>query len=305
MSASLDLPDADWRTDRADRCVGARGARRQSGRWSPAGTPSRASRGASERAAQPVHRPPAADDRRGAWGGVRVQPRLLGQLPRRGRGRRRSAPPVSGSASSPTRFAWALEPGASFTTPEAVIACTADGLGGLSRHLPRALPRATRPRGLARPTAADPHQQLGGRPTSTSMPTSWSPSRPRRASSASSCSCSTTAGSAPATTTRPRWATGSSTGASCPTAWMASPARITGAWASTSGSGSSPRWSAAESDLFRAHPDWAIGIPGRPRTESRQQLVLDMGRAGGRRPPRPASWARSSRAPRSRTSSGT
>ncbi len=33
-----------------------------------------------------------------------------------------------------------------------------------------------------------------------------------------------------------------------------------------------------DSDLFRAHPDWAIGIPGRKRTESRQQLVLDMGR---------------------------
>jgi alpha-galactosidase len=31
----------------------------------------------------------------------------------------------------------------------------------------------------------------------------------------------------------------------------------------------------ADSDLFRAHPDWAIGIPGRERTESRQQLVLD------------------------------
>lgn len=31
----------------------------------------------------------------------------------------------------------------------------------------------------------------------------------------------------------------------------------------------------ADSDLFRAHPDWAIGIPGRKRTESRQQLVLD------------------------------
>lgn len=33
-----------------------------------------------------------------------------------------------------------------------------------------------------------------------------------------------------------------------------------------------------DSDLFRAHPDWAIGIPGRPRTESRHQLVLDLGR---------------------------
>ena len=39
-----------------------------------------------------------------------------------------------------------------------------------------------------------------------------------------------------------------------------------------------PEMVSADSDLFRAHPDWAIGIPGRPRTESRQQLVLDMGR---------------------------
>ncbi len=32
----------------------------------------------------------------------------------------------------------------------------------------------------------------------------------------------------------------------------------------------------ADSDLFRAHPEWAVGVPGRPRTETRQQLVLDM-----------------------------
>src|SRR4029079_7198182 len=34
----------------------------------------------------------------------------------------------------------------------------------------------------------------------------------------------------------------------------------------------------ADSDLFRAHPDWAIGVPGRERTESRQQLVLEYAR---------------------------
>jgi alpha-galactosidase len=33
-----------------------------------------------------------------------------------------------------------------------------------------------------------------------------------------------------------------------------------------------------DSDLFRAHPDWAIHIPQRPRTEQRYQYVLDMGR---------------------------
>jgi alpha-galactosidase len=39
-----------------------------------------------------------------------------------------------------------------------------------------------------------------------------------------------------------------------------------------------PEMVSPDSDLFRAHPDWAVGIPGRPRTESRQQLVLDMAR---------------------------
>jgi alpha-galactosidase len=32
----------------------------------------------------------------------------------------------------------------------------------------------------------------------------------------------------------------------------------------------------ADSDLFRAHPDWTIGVSGRPRTEQRHQLVLDL-----------------------------
>ena len=39
-----------------------------------------------------------------------------------------------------------------------------------------------------------------------------------------------------------------------------------------------PEMVSARSRLFEAHPDWAIGIPGRPRTESRQQLVLDLSR---------------------------
>jgi len=39
-----------------------------------------------------------------------------------------------------------------------------------------------------------------------------------------------------------------------------------------------PEMVSAKSRLFEAHPDWAIGLPDRPRTESRQQLVLDMSR---------------------------
>ena len=39
-----------------------------------------------------------------------------------------------------------------------------------------------------------------------------------------------------------------------------------------------PEMVSQRSELFEAHPDWAVGIPGRPRTESRQQLVLDLSR---------------------------
>jgi alpha-galactosidase len=39
-----------------------------------------------------------------------------------------------------------------------------------------------------------------------------------------------------------------------------------------------PEMVSPRSRLFQAHPDWALGVPGRPRTESRQQLVLDMAR---------------------------
>ncbi len=39
-----------------------------------------------------------------------------------------------------------------------------------------------------------------------------------------------------------------------------------------------PEMISPDSDLFRAHPDWAVQIPGRTRTLSRNQCVLDMTR---------------------------
>ncbi|USI71919.1 alpha-galactosidase [Sphingomonas morindae] len=33
-----------------------------------------------------------------------------------------------------------------------------------------------------------------------------------------------------------------------------------------------------DSDLYRKHPDWVISMPGRPRSEARNQLVLDLAR---------------------------
>ncbi len=60
-----------------------------------------------------------------------------------------------------------------------------------------------------------------------------------------------------------------------------------------------------DSDLFRAHPEWAIGVPGRHRTLTRSQLVLDLAQPARGRPPRDASSATCWRARRSTTSSGT
>lgn len=39
-----------------------------------------------------------------------------------------------------------------------------------------------------------------------------------------------------------------------------------------------PEMISQDSDLYRAHPDWCLHVPGRHRTEGRTQLILDMSR---------------------------
>ena len=39
-----------------------------------------------------------------------------------------------------------------------------------------------------------------------------------------------------------------------------------------------PEMVSEDSELYRAHPDWALGVPGRPRTTGRSQYVLDLSR---------------------------
>jgi len=39
-----------------------------------------------------------------------------------------------------------------------------------------------------------------------------------------------------------------------------------------------PEMISPDSDLYRAHPDWCLHVPARPRSERRQQLILDMSR---------------------------
>ncbi|WP_139693751.1 alpha-galactosidase [Sporolactobacillus terrae] len=44
-----------------------------------------------------------------------------------------------------------------------------------------------------------------------------------------------------------------------------------------------PEMVSPDSDLYRAHPDWTLHVPGRPHSLSRHQLVLDLSRADVRR----------------------
>jgi len=39
-----------------------------------------------------------------------------------------------------------------------------------------------------------------------------------------------------------------------------------------------PEMANPDSDLYRKHPDWVMNFPGRPRTEGRNQLVLNLAR---------------------------
>ena len=176
----------------------------------------------------------------------------------------------------PEGFAWTLEPGASFTSPEAVIAWSSDGLGGLSDAL-HGLFRERLARGFWRDrprpvllnswegvyfdfdhdrlvemarAAADLGVELfvlddgwfGERDDDTSSLGDWQVDRRKLP------------------------------GGLGPLAADVEALGLRfGLWIE-------PEMVSPRSRLFEAHPDWAIGVPGRPRTESRQQLVLDLSR---------------------------
>jgi len=176
----------------------------------------------------------------------------------------------------PDTFRWRLDPGASFTTPEAIVAYSSAGLGGLSDALHslfrERLARATwrdRPRPVLinnweatyfdfdadrlvqiATTARDLGVELfvlddgwyGARDDETTSLGDWFVDRRK-----------------------------------LPNGIDGVARRITdlgigfGLWIE-------PEMVSQRSRLFEAHPDWAVGVPGRARTESRQQLVLDMAR---------------------------
>ena len=176
----------------------------------------------------------------------------------------------------PEAFAWRLEPGATFTTPEAVLAWSGDGLGGLSeafhglygRRLVRG-PWRDRPRPVVlnnwEATYFDfDHDRIVAIAAKARalgvelfvLDDGWFGRRDNDDSSLGD--------------------------------WVVDRRKLPGglealvrdvrALGLRFGLWIEPEMVSPDSDLFRAHPDWAIGVPGRGRTEHRQQLVLDLSR---------------------------
>ena len=274
MSATLDLPDASWTllhlsgTWARERAVVERPIM-------PGHQGLGSTRGASSHQHNPfvaLRRPSTTEEAGEAWGAALVYS-----------GNFTAEVEVDSMATArlrlgihPDGFEWRLEPGASFSTPEAVFAWSADGLDGLSDTLHRLFrERVARGpwRDADRPILLNSwegayfdfdHRRLVGMATAAAavgielfvLDDGWFGVRDDDRSSLGD--------------------------------WVVDrrklPDGIDGLARDVHGLGLKfglwfePEMVSPDSDLFRAHPDWAIGVPGRRRTQGRWQYVLDLGR---------------------------
>lgn len=176
----------------------------------------------------------------------------------------------------PEAFSWRLEPGATFTTPEAILAWSADGLGGLSEAL----------HGLFRERLARGAWRDRPRPVVLNNweATYFSFDHERLVAIASRAADL----GVELFVLDDGWFGRRDLDNSSLGDWIVDRRKLPGglealvrdvrALGLRFGLWIEPEMVNPDSDLFRAHPDWAIGVPGRARTESRQQLVLDLSR---------------------------
>lgn len=217
--------------------------------------------------------PDAAEDRGECWGAALVYSgNYCIQAERAAAGIRLSM------GIHPFRFAWTLAPGESFAAPEAAFVYSGSGFGSVSRSFHRAI------RGHL-------------------IPPAWSdPARPRPVliNSWEACyfnfdqdrllSLAKAARQAGADlfVLDDGWFAGRNSDTTSLGDWTADPAKLPqgvaglctrlqqlglefGIWVE-------PEAISPDSELYRAHPDWALQIPGRPTLEIRHQYVLDFSR---------------------------
>jgi alpha-galactosidase len=178
---------------------------------------------------------------------------------------------------NPFDFAWQLDAGASFQTPEAVLVFSAEGLGGMSRALHRFYRRHL-------------------------LPVAWREKpRPILVNNWEATYFNFNADKLEAIAT-----TGAELGVelfvlddgwfgkrdddrSSLGDWVVDRKKLPGGLTDLAqrinargvefGLWFEPEMISPDSDLYRAHPDWCIHVPHRPRSEGRQQLILDFSRA--------------------------
>ena len=177
---------------------------------------------------------------------------------------------------NPFHFCWTLEPGEGFTAPEAAVVCSPNGFGQMSRQFHRAIrenlirdPLAGRKRPVLinnwEATEADfDEEKLVDIARSAAplgidmfvMDDGWFGKRDDDNSGLGD------------------WAVNEN---KLPGGLQALVSRIKelgmsfGIWIE-------PEMVNEDSDLYRAHPDWTLGIPGKPQTRSRNQITLDFSR---------------------------
>lgn len=173
----------------------------------------------------------------------------------------------------PEAFAWRLEPGATFTTPEAVLAWSGRGLGGLSYAL----------HGVFRERLARGPWRDADRPV---LLNNWEGTyfdfdhdrlvAMARQAKAMGIELFVLDDGWFGARDDDRRGLGDWTvnGAKLPHG-LDGLAREIHALGMRFGIWIEPEMVNADSDLFREHPEWAVGVPNRRRTESRHQLLLD------------------------------
>ena len=173
-------------------------------------------------------------------------------------------------------FSWHLEPGESFCCPEALLAFSTEGLNGLSRRWhdfvhDRILPPAWRRR--PRPVLLN------------SWEAAYFDVDETRILSIAEGAADL---GAELFVLDDGWFAGRQDDSSSLGDWVADPGKLPGGLERLSaalrerglafGIWLEPEAVSPDSDLYRSHPDWCLHLPGRPRAEGRNQLVLDLGR---------------------------
>lgn len=177
---------------------------------------------------------------------------------------------------NPDHFEWKLPPGSSFETPEAVLAWSGSGLNGLSEEY----------HGLYRSRLARGQWRDRPRPV---LVNNWEGTyfNFAEAKILEMARAAKDLG-AELFVLDDGWFGKRNDDSTSLGDWIVNPEKLPGGLASLAdkvermglgfGLWIEPEMVSRASNLFERHPDWAIGIPGRPRTEGRHQYVLDMSR---------------------------